>query len=113
MSQLRCGQIWLVNFDPSIGHEYNKMRPALIVQNDRFITDDALVTLIPLSSQLHKTFSLDVFIAKDEQNRLMTDSLVKTNQLSTFDQRRLVKLIGNVDSAILKKVKKNIKAFVG
>jgi len=28
------GEIWLVNFDPTIGSEINKTRPALIIQND-------------------------------------------------------------------------------
>ncbi|MBM3236847.1 type II toxin-antitoxin system PemK/MazF family toxin [Candidatus Poribacteria bacterium] len=31
MNAFRCGQIWLVNFDPSFGHEYKKVRPTLIV----------------------------------------------------------------------------------
>jgi len=37
MSKFQQGQIWLVNFDPSFGHEYKKVRPALIVQNDKYI----------------------------------------------------------------------------
>ena len=27
MSNFQRGQIWLVNFDPSFGHEYKKIRP--------------------------------------------------------------------------------------
>jgi mRNA interferase MazF len=30
-------QIWLINFDPSFGHEYQKMRPSVIIENNRFI----------------------------------------------------------------------------
>ncbi len=113
MSQIKCGQIWLVNFDPSFGHEYKKMRPAVIVQNDRYIESGTLITLIPISSQIGKMYVLDIPVKRDGKNRLMTDSLIKTKQISTFDQRRLVKLIGVIDNERLKSVKKNIKAFVG
>ncbi len=113
MSGLKCGQIWLVNFDPSFGYEYKKMRPALIVQNDKFIVAESLITLVPLSSQVNKKFDLDILITKAEQNRLLMDSLIKVKQISTFDQRRLVKLIGVADNVTLRKVKKNLSAFVG
>jgi len=50
MSSFRCGQIWLVNFDPSFGHEYKKVRPALIIQNNNYIESSDLLTVIPISS---------------------------------------------------------------
>ena len=43
MSLFKRGQIWLVNFDPSSGHEYQKVRPALIVQNDEYIEQSNLI----------------------------------------------------------------------
>jgi mRNA interferase MazF len=30
----RRGEVWLVNFDPTVGAEIQKTRPALIIQND-------------------------------------------------------------------------------
>jgi mRNA interferase MazF len=30
----RRGEVWLLNFDPTIGAEIKKTRPALIIQND-------------------------------------------------------------------------------
>ncbi|MBN1999823.1 type II toxin-antitoxin system PemK/MazF family toxin [candidate division KSB1 bacterium] len=37
MKKCQRNQIWLVNFDPSFGHEYKKIRPALILQNNEYI----------------------------------------------------------------------------
>ncbi len=54
MRKFRRGQICLVNFAPSFGHEYKKMRPALIVQNDAYIMTGNLLTIIPISSQTAK-----------------------------------------------------------
>ncbi|GEM_PF-248499 len=111
MSSLQCGQIWLVNFDPSFGHEYKKVRPALIVQNSEYIESSDLLTVIPISSRTAKQSDLDIVLKKDLQNRLMADSLIKTKQISSFDKRRFIKLVGFVNEEIMEKVKNNIKSF--
>jgi mRNA interferase MazF len=88
---LDAGQIWLIDFDPSFGHEYQKVRPALIVENARYIKSGSLITVIPISSATDKFVDLDVSIPSAPVNRLLKDSLVKTRQISSFDKRRLVK----------------------
>lgn len=88
------GQIWLVNFDPSFGQEYKKVRPALIIQNEKYIAASNLLTVIPISPQTAKPTELDILLKKDSQNRLMKQSLLKTKQISSFDKRRFIKLIG-------------------
>lgn len=112
MSKFQRGQIWLVNFDPSFGHEYKKVRPALIVQNDRYIESNNLLTVIPISSQTNKQTELDIWLKKDSHNRLMTDSLIKTKQISSFDKRRFIKLIGTVNEGTMDKVRENIQTFL-
>ena len=37
MKIFQRGQIWLVNFEPSFGHEYQKIRPALIIQQEKYM----------------------------------------------------------------------------
>lgn len=112
MSSFRCGQIWLVNFDPSFGHEYKKVRPALIIQNNSYIESSDLLTVIPISSQITKQTELDILLRKDTQNRLMTDSLLKTKQISSFDKRRFIKLVGFANEETMKKVKMTIGDFL-
>lgn len=112
MSQFQQGQIWLVNFEPSFGHEYQKVRPALIVQSNRYINSTNLLTVIPISSQISKQTELDILIRKDTQNRLLRDSLIKTKQISSFDKRRFIKQIGMLKESDMKKVKENINLFL-
>ena len=69
MKPFNRGQIWLVNFDPSFGHEYQKIRPALIVQNDMYIKTSNLVTVVPVSSQVSKRTPLDILLEKDDENK--------------------------------------------
>ena len=112
MTKFQRGQIWLVNFDPSFGHEYKKVRPALIIQNDKYIESGELLTVIPISSQISKQTELDILLRKDPQNRLMTDSLLKIKQISSFDKRRFIKLVGIVNEGIMKKVKESINQVI-
>ena len=74
---MKRGEIWLVNFDPSVGHEYQKVRPALIIESNTYLPLGDLVTVVPISSQIQKSGILDVLIPKNPDNRLMDDSLAK------------------------------------
>ena len=112
MKKFRRGQIWLVNFDPSFGHEYKKVRPALIIQQQKYLISSTLLTVIPISSKIANPTELDIIVKKDTQNRLMKDSLIKTKQISSFDKRRFIKLIGTIKDDILEKVDKNIHLFL-
>ncbi len=112
MDTFRRGQIWLVNFEPSFGHEYKKVRPALIIQSNKYINSSNLLTIIPISSQVSKQSELDIPLKKDPQNRLMSDSLIKTKQISSFDKRRFIKFIGNVNKDTMKKVENTVEAFL-
>lgn len=112
MTKFKHGQIWIVNFDPSFGHEYRKVRPALIIQNDKYIESGELLIVIPLSSQTSKQTELDILLRKDPQNRLMADSLLKIKQISAFDKRRFIKLVGIVNEEIMEEVKENINRVI-
>ena len=112
MRAFRCGQIWLVNFDPSFGHEYRRVRPALIVQSDAYVAAGNLLVVIPLSSKNAKRSKLDLLVPKDAENRLKTDSLLKMKQISSFDKRRFIKLIGVVNAEVLKRAEERVGDFL-
>ena len=112
MRAFRCGQIWLVNFDPSFGHEYRRVRPALIVQSDAYVAAGNLLVVIPLSSKTAKRSKLDLLVPKDAENRLKTDSLLKMKQISSFDKRRFIKLIGVVNAEVLKRAEERVGDFL-
>ena len=109
---MKHGEVWLVDFYPSFGHEYQKVRPALIIESDAYISLGNLVTVIPVSSQIHKSAVLDVGIPKNTSNRLMSDSLIKTRQISSFDRRRFVKRIGVCQSEVLQEVLRNVARYL-
>lgn len=112
MKNFQRGQIWLVNFEPSFGHEYQKIRPALIIQHDNYIDSGNLLTVIPISSQIANYGELDILIKPDSQNRLMKDSLLKIKHISSFDKRRFIKLIGIVHKETMENVDNHIQSFI-
>ncbi len=112
MKPFQRGQLWLVNFDPSVGHEYQKIRPALVIQQNQYIPLSHLLTVIPLSSQTAKSAALDLLIPKDPENRLMKDSLLKTYQISSFDKSRFIKYIGHLNSMLMIQVDTQIQHFL-
>jgi len=105
-------QIWLINFDPSFGHEYKKVRPGLIIEDSEYIQTGNLITVLPISSITEKQTELDVNLPKDGKNRLMKDSLIKTKQISSFDKRRFIKYIGDCDQEVFEEVVENIKKYL-
>ena len=70
------------------------------------------LTVVPISSQIQKSGILDVLIPRNPDNRLMADSLAKTRQISSFDNRRFIKRIGTCQAAVLQEVLHNVSLYL-
>ena len=105
ISRLERGEIYLVSFDPTLGHEIKKTRPALIIQNDignRYspVTIVAAITsTVPLVAH-----PVRVVIEPTNMNGLDTRSTILLDQIRTVDRQRLIKRLGEVDTDTLAKV---------
>ena len=98
------GEIYLVNFDPTTGHEAKKKRPALIVSNDIHNQYSPLVTVAPLSSNVKKVYPFEVYIPK-RTGSLNDNSKIMIVQLRSIDKKRLLNKIGVIeDKEILNKI---------
>ena len=99
------GEIYLVNFDPTVGSEINKTRPALIIQNDTSNTYGS-VTIVAAITSAHdgvKMYPTEVFISQGEGG-LVNDSIVLLSQIRTIDKLQLVKKIGKLSFDKMKAV---------
>jgi len=102
---MKQGDIYLVNFDPAVGREYRKIRPAIIVQNERLAKSSPYVTVMPVTSKIEQWRPHDIFVTKDSKNRLLKDSLIRVQQISSFDRARFIKKIGHLNSPVLRSVR--------
>jgi mRNA interferase MazF len=91
----RLGSIWLVKFDPSIGTEIRKTRPAIIISGTLF-NQRRKVTVLPITSSVPDSRLLPVVVAvePDATSGLATDSFIVCIDPMTFDKQRLVKRLG-------------------
>jgi len=102
---MQYGEIWLVQFDPSVGHEFQKERPALVVQSNAQLKESNLVTVLPLTSNTTNALPDDIIMQKSAQNKLFLDSVVKVYAIVSFDYSRFIKKIGSADSRTMDAVK--------
>jgi len=97
-------EIWWVNFDPSIGGEIKKKRPAAIVSNDasnKFLNQIQVVPLTSKTDRLYPSEALVVFEGKD--CKAMAD------QLATVSKLRLFKRAGILSQEDMCKIEEAIK----
>ena len=57
------GEVWWVAFDPSIGGEIRKTRPAVIVSNDAANAALKRVQIVPLTSTVGRLYPAEAFVA--------------------------------------------------
>jgi mRNA interferase MazF len=102
----RLGTIWIVSFDPSVGTEIQKSRPALIVSGSLFNAKRSKVTVLPFTSapknvEESRLAPAVVYVRASEENSLIVDSLLVCIEPMTFDKARLVKQIGLLEVDLL------------
>jgi mRNA interferase MazF len=103
--KIKFGDICLVRFNPSVGDEFKKIRPALVIQSEKVSANSPYITVMPISSQMERIGPDDVLLIADKENRLLKDSVIRTHHISSFDRKRFMKVIGRANSTRLRKVR--------
>lgn len=89
----RKGEVWWVAFDPSVGGEIQKTRPALIISNNAANAVLNRVIVIPLTSQTSKVYPGEAVVTLNgEQRKAMGD------QVMTASKQRLRTKLGSLDN---------------
>ena len=112
-SDYRLGSIWLVNFEPSIGTEIRKTRPAVIISGTQF-NQRSKVTVLPITSAnpSDRLRPIILPLISTTSNGLITDSFVVCVDPMTFDKRRLVQHLGQIDSSQLQEIQQVLARYL-
>ena len=96
--------VYLVSFDPTLGAEIKKTRPALILQNDIANRQSPITIVAAITSQFEEPlYPTEVFVAAPEGG-LTVDSVVLLNQLRSIDTQRLVRRLGRLSGKTMRRV---------
>lgn len=95
---VRRFEVYLVNFDPTVGHEIQKMRPCLVISPDELNEHIATVMIAPMTTKgrAYPTRVPCHFDGKDGQ--------IVLDQICTVGKVRLVKHLGRISAAEQKAV---------
>jgi mRNA interferase MazF len=107
------GEIYLVNFDPTIGSEIRKTRPALILQNDVSNQYSPVTIVAALTSQFTEPLYPTEVLIKVPEGGLQVDSVALLNQIRSIDKQRLIKRLGVLESVTMEQVDRAIQISLG
>ena len=114
MSFPRRGEIYLVSFDPTIGHEIKKTRPAVVIQNNVSNEHSPITIVAAVSSRFaDPPHPREAPIRPGGKTGLSQPSAVILNQIRSVDRQRLVKRLGSLDPATMLKVDDALKISLG
>lgn len=105
---MKRGEIWWVEFDPSVGSEIKKTRPAVIISNDAANRNLARVVVVPLTSSTGRQYPGEAVVTVvDKPGKAMAD------QIMAADKVRLKSQLGVLSKADMLAVEDAILVHLG
>ncbi len=104
---MKRGEVWWVEFDPSVGSEIRKKRPAVIVSNDAANRNLARVVVVPLTSNTGRQYPSEAVVTVGGQS-----SKAMADQIMAADKSRLRSQLGELSKADVLAVEDAIKVHL-
>ena len=108
----RRGEVWIVDLDPTLGHEQAGRRPGLVISVDGFNQSAAeLAIVLPVTSR-KKSVRSHVPIQAREAG-LKVESFIKCEDVRSISTRRLRRRLGSASASTLQAVEERLRILIG
>jgi mRNA interferase MazF len=105
---MKRGDVWWVNFDPSLGGEIKKERLAIIISIDPFNKYANRLQVVPVTSNIKKRYPSEAYVSiAGNKNKALID------QIATVSKQRFRKKLAEVSSSDMKQIGEVIKLHFG
>ena len=99
-------EVYLINLDPTIGHEIKKTRPCLVISPDEMNNNIRTVIIAPMTSKSHE------YPTRIPVRFSRKSGWIVLDQIRTVDKVRLVKRLGRISDKEIASVKEVIKQML-
>lgn len=104
----RRGEVWWVNFDPSVGGEIRKVRPAVVISNDTANRLLNRVQVAPLTSNTERVYAAEAFVTVGGR-----DSKAMADQIATVSKQRLGERLSRLSVRDMAGVERAVRVQLG
>lgn len=98
-------EIWLINLEPTLGSEMNKLRPCVVISPDEANEHLHTVIAAPLTSTIRNYPSRISCVFKRKKGQIAVD------QIRALDKSRFVKKAGRLDDAAMNELLELIRIY--
>ena len=110
--EIKRGDIYYADLNPTVGCEQGGIRPVLIIQNNTGNHFSPTVIAAAITGRRKKDMPTHVLL-DEEGTRLFTDSCILLEQVRTIDRERLKEYVGSVNAGTMQYVDHAIAVSFG
>lgn len=99
-------EVFLVNLEPTIGHEIKKTRPCLVISPNEMNHTISTVIMAPMTAKSNK------YPTRVELKFQKKSGWIVLDQIRTVDKKRLIKRLGKINRRTISKVKEIVSEML-
>ena len=105
---MRRGEVWWVDFDPSVGGEIRSQRPAVILSSDASNRRLNRMQVVPMTTNVSRLYAGEAYVTVNGvKHKCMAD------QIKTVSKLRVSNQFGRLSAADLRRVEQAVRVQLG